>query len=147
MKEETEKSSSSWSWIIHVVLWLFFVQIIFDLGGLYYSLEELFSEQSSRVDEAFLLVPFLVAIFYGNARWLAPRFLNRSDWLGYFFAIIAFFAVAVLLSYGVFVLLENAGMTMRIDRFDFLDASLVLYPISTDGEFKLVPFRNCQKKL
>lgn len=115
--------------LLHLGLWLLFIQILFDLGGLYYSFEELVRLDASQIDEAFLIIPLLVLLFYGNGLWLAPFFLNKGKWWKYIVSLIAVFALMVFLGDRLYVGLASTGKHFRIDRLEFLDGMLLIYPI------------------
>lgn len=115
--------------LLHLILWLVFIQVLFDIGGLYYSAQVLVSSGAREVDDAFIAIPVLVTLFYGNSLWLAPRFLKKGSWLKYILGLLVSYAMAVVISYGLFVWVEESGGTFEIDRHEFLDGALVIYPI------------------
>jgi hypothetical protein len=59
--------------ILHIIIWLLIIQIIFDLSGLYYSLGE-----ENFIDDAIIMIPCMIGLFYWNAYYLIPRFLIKN---------------------------------------------------------------------
>jgi len=136
--------------LLHLGLWLLFIQILFDWGGLYYSFEELVSLDASQIDEAFLIIPLLVLLFYVNGLWLAPLFLSKGKWWKYIISLIVFFGVVVFVGDRLYVWIQSAGKNFRIDRVEFLDGMLLIYPIvlmaSLSWSVTKIAMRNSKKE-
>jgi len=62
---------------VHIVAWLIFFHISFDLTGLYYGLTDLiFHDDIKYFDEAFILIPFILILFYWNSQYLIPKYIT-----------------------------------------------------------------------
>lgn len=135
--------------LIHLILWLLFIQIIFDVGGLYYSFQELIFNES-EIDDAFLHIPFLILFFYLNSQWLIPRFLKKKSWWQYLILLILIYSVVVFVSFLIFIGIEHQGYVFRIDRFEFLDFSLMMQLLvllaSLSRGITKIAFQNLQKE-
>lgn len=130
-------------------LWLVFTQIVFDISGLYYSVQVVFSHKDPEVDEAFLLIPFLVLFFYGTDAWLVPRFLRKGKWLKYLLGALAAYVGHAVVVYAVFLGMWNLGFQFMLDERDFLDGllmiSLLVLLASICWSITKVAFENSQR--
>lgn len=114
------------AWVLHLVIWLVFLQLIFDISGLYYSFRELFIEDTRNIDEAFVIIPFMIFLFYWNSEFLIPRLLTKKDWWKYLISILVSFLTIIglhLLTFNKFV---EFGYTFWTDIDDFETIILVL---------------------
>lgn len=136
--------------LIHILLWLVFIQIIFDIGGLYYYLTQVISIKETKLDDAFLAIPFMILLFYGNALWLIPRFLKKGNWLKYLASFSIAYTVWSLGLYSLFIWIEHLGYVFRIDRHEFLDGmfmiSILVVLGSLSWSFAKIALQNSQKE-
>ena len=139
-------SSAKNSLIVHTLMWTIAFQLLFDLSGLYYSFRELLIEDQPIFDEAFLLIPLLIILFYFNGLFLVPRFLNRQAWLKYLILVILFFIVLLGFGQGFFLMIKTLGFEFEIDHVDFFDMQLLLglitLGISTSWAISKIALRN-----
>ncbi|MEM7373627.1 MAG: sensor histidine kinase [Bacteroidota bacterium] len=150
--DEASRSSSPSRIAIHVILWLLVLQLIFDLSGLYYSLRSLVESEEYLIDEAFLLIPFFVLLFYTNSQFLIPRFLSKKSWWKYLIGILLSFAIIVCLNLSIFTWLESLGFRFLIEKDEFWDAAvmmniLVVFASTSVGVTKMAWTNSEQKKL
>jgi len=115
---------------IHGVAWLIFFHISFDLSGLYYALTEMmFSQSTFYFDEAFVLIPFILTLFYWNSQFLIPRFVTPKYWLKYIIYLFLSYFICTSLSLLIFYLLEESGWWFQVDLEEFEDIIYTLYLI------------------
>ena len=112
---------------IHVAIWLLVLQLAFDLFGLYGSFRTLW-EGEAYIDEAFVLIPTLVTLFYWNSHFLVPRYFNRKSWWKYVLGLLISFLVLFHLGYAVITLFFQWGYESGFsDPVGFYDYSLILH--------------------
>jgi len=115
---------------IHVVIWLLVIHLQFNLFGLYDALEVAFFDGLSYVDEAFIVTPSLIILFYLNSNYLVPTFLNRHFWWKYLIFLVGGFLLLFYFGYFIFSSLIEAGYESgHDDPIAFFDHSLVLHLI------------------
>lgn len=113
--------------LIHTTIWLIVFQLLFNLAGLYDSIRVL-SAGEKYVDEAFLLIPTLIFLFYWNSHFLIPRYLSRKSWWRYLLLLLVSFLSVFYLGYGVVFVLFSKGFQFGFaDPIDFYDYSLNLH--------------------
>lgn len=113
---------------IHGVSWLIFFHISFDLTGLYYSFTDIvFNQSAFYFDEAFILIPFILLLFYWNSQFLIPKFITLKHWLRY----IVYLFLSYLFISGfcllLFVFLEDKGWYFQIEYEEFEDVVYTLF--------------------
>ena len=113
---------------IHIVAWLVFFQISFDLGGLYYALTDLiYEDQFYYFDEAFIFIPFLLILFYWNSQYLIPKFVTPKHWLKYILYLVISYIVCIVLNILMYDLITELGWRIRADIEEFEDIIFTLY--------------------
>ena len=137
--------------IIHLLFWMIFISFIFDFGGLTESFWRLFVDGEKMIDDAFVIIPILVAIFYWNLLVLIPRFLSRGQWVPYSLSVVISFILIYALAGGIYLLLSSFGYYFFVDSFDFLDQLILfIFPAliasSTIGVGKIAFVESCQKE-
>ena len=136
--------------LLHIAVWLIILQLLFDLSGLYYSFQELFFEKQKRVDDAFLLLPFLLLLFYWNSEFLLPKYFNRKNWWKYLIALTISFFVFIFIGNYLFEAIENQGYFFRIGQEEYMDANLMMSIIvlfaSTSWGVSKIAFENAAQK-
>ncbi len=114
------------SLVIHFIVWVIVLHLLFDISGLYYAFRELFFEGMEYIDEAFIDIPLMIALFYWNSEYLIPKFLSRKSWWKYLIGLILSFLFFIFLANILFELLTQQGYDFRLYKDDFLDLFLVL---------------------
>jgi len=123
-------SSSSYVRVIsQIVIWLLLLQLVYDLLGLWESLEILFFEDKRFVDEAFIIIPSLILLFYWNSNYLIPKLLTIKSWWYYVPALIGSSLIFLFAGYFVFNLFWNNDYDSFIDPIGFFEQSLILHLI------------------
>ena len=136
---------------IHSILWLLVIQLFFDVSGLYYSIKELILEDNRRFDDAFIIIPIMLVLFYWNTEWLIPKFLNQKSWWKYLIGIILVLAIAQTVGFFIGWFVQNKGYYIEHDLEDLFDFQLsfnfIIVGISTSlGVSKLALENAAQKK-
>jgi len=135
---------------IHIVIWLLVIHLQFDLFGLYGSLEVAFLGGLPYVDEAFIIMPSLIILFYLNSNYLVPTFLNRHFWWKYLLFLVGSFLFFFYLSYFIFFSLMEADYESGYHHIAFFDHSLILHfivvGISTSLGISKVAIRTARQK-
>ncbi len=115
---------------VHIVAWLIFFQISFDLTGLYYGLTDLiFHDDITYFDEAFILIPFILILFYWNSQYLIPKYITLKSWLKYIIYLALSYFLCSGLSIFVFQILIEFGWDFRLDHEEFEDIVFTMYLI------------------
>jgi len=92
MKENKSQNTPIREGIFHVLFWLLVIHFLFDIDGLFYSFKGLLSTSGNELfDDAFLLLPISIGLFYWNHTYLIPKILNQGRWIKY--------CIGLLLSY------------------------------------------------
>lgn len=136
---------------IHIVIWLLVIHLQFNLFGLYDALEVAFFDGLSYVDEAFIVTPSLIILFYLNSNYLVPTFLNRHFWWKYLIFLVGGFLLLFYFGYFIFFsLIEADYESGHDDPIAFFDHSLVLHlivvGISTSLGISKVAIRTVRQK-
>jgi len=106
--------------LIHVIFWLLFIHLLFDISGLYHSFTDLF-RKSNFIDEAFILIPIMIGLFYWNSHFLIPQYLNQQHWKKYLLYLIVSFVFFVLLGYGIDQILDGLGYEFNVHSEEVID--------------------------
>lgn len=131
--------------ILHVIIWLLIIQIIFNLSGIYYSLGE-----ENFIDDAIIMIPCMVGLFYWNGYFLIPRFFNKKSWWKYILFVIL--SVFSLLGIGMFIynIFLEKGYDSNGDMIDFVDSlllfDLLILGVSSSLGIAKFAFRNASEK-
>lgn len=114
--------------LIHLIFWVLMLHLLFDISGLYYSFLELFDKEEQRMDEAFLLMPIMIALFYWNSDFLVAKFFNKKSWWKYLLSIVISFALSLFIGFILFEIIDSNGYQINEvdDHFDFLDNLFLL---------------------
>lgn len=139
-KHQLKKYSTN-TILIHVIFWLLFIHIFFDISGLYHSFKDLY-RNGDFIDEAFILIPTMIGLFYWNSHFLIPRYLNQLHWKKYLVYLILSFVFFVLVGYVIDQFWEGLGYEFNIDSEDVIDFlaqfNILAIGISTSlGLFKI----------
>ena len=123
----------------------------FNLLGLLESFIVFFLEGEKYIDEAFLIIPLLIGLFYWNSHYLIPKFLKRDSWWKYI--IILCVSFLIFFYSGVFVykmFFENGYQSGFDDVIDYFDHSLILHliviGISTSLGISKIALQNATQK-
>lgn len=115
---------------IHVISWLVFFHISFDLQGLYYSFIDLnLKGPQYYFDEAFILIPFILVLFYWNSQFLIPKYFNPKYWWKYIIYLFISYFLCSQMSVLLFHWLFDFGWVFHIDLIEFEDVIYTLYLI------------------
>ena len=109
--------------LIHLCTWAVIVHFLFAIDGLYYSFLDILDPKVKVIDEAFILIPLLIGLFYFNYSYLGLHFLDRTNWKKYSIYIVLSFIVYYFLSSVIFIILSKKGFIFQDDIegiFDFL---------------------------
>lgn len=151
MVNSTEhKTNNTTTTLVHVIFWLLFTHLVFDIAGLYDSFQELYREREF-IDEAFILLPIMMGLFYWNSHFLIPKYLNQKSWKKYLFTLTLSFLFFIFLGYGIDYFLENQGFEFNLDREEVVDFlaqfNVLVIGISTSlGLSKIAMENTTQKK-
>lgn len=99
--------------LIHLCLWTIIIHFLFAIDGLYYSFLDLIDPQIGVFDEAFILIPFVIGLFYVNYSFLAPSFLNKQYWIKYSVLLISSFFTYFFCSRLLFSYLHKNGIVFQ----------------------------------
>lgn len=143
-------NNSTTTILVHVIFWLLFTHLIFDISGLYHSFREL-QEEGAFIDEAFILLPIMIGLFYWNSHFLIPKFLHQRSWKQYLLYLTLSFLFSLLIGYGIDQFLDNLGFEFSIDREEMIDFlaqfNILVIGISTSlGVSKIAIQNSAQKK-
>jgi len=127
---ERKTSSNLINIISQIVIWLLLLQLVYDLLGLLESFVILFLPRIKFIDDAFLVIPSLIVLFYWNSHFLIPKFLNAESWWKY----LIFLTLSFLFPFfaGVFLFdlfLMNGYESNFEETAMFFDHSLLLHLI------------------
>lgn len=121
--------------LIHLCIWGLILHFLFAIDGLYYSFLDIIDPEVKIIDEAFVLIPLLIGLFYFNYSYLGPKFLNGENWKKFSLYIISSFITFSFLSRTIFNLLSKKGFLFQDDVeniFDFLPfTAIIILAIST----------------
>lgn len=110
---------------LHIVIWLFVIQIFFSLEGLFYSFYEIAFEKDKIVfDEAFIIIPSIIILFYLNSLAWIPKYANRKNWVKYLLFIIGFLISFTLLGFIVYKSIIDFGYLHNESIWEFFDMLL-----------------------
>lgn len=113
--------------LVHSVLAIALLHVLFDLGGMVHSVIDLFHPEYSRFDEAFIVIPGMLLLYYLNSQILIPRFLNRRSWYIYLISVISLLIVAVLISGWWFTFFSSRVDHVDMGVSDFYDTVSMFY--------------------
>ncbi len=144
------KTNNTTTILVHVIFWLLFIHLIFDIAGLYDAFQELYREREF-IDEAFILLPIMMGLFYWNSYYLIPKYLNQKSWKKYLLTLTLSFLFAIVLGYGIDHFLDTLGFEMNIDKEEVVDFlaqfNILVIGISTSlGLSKIAMENTTQKK-
>lgn len=121
--------------LIHLCIWGLIIHFLFAIDGLYYSFLDIIDPEIKIIDEAFILIPLLVGLFYLNYSYLGLKFLDRESWKKYSIYIALSFITYCFLSRGIFTLLSHKGFLFQDNIegiFDFLPyTGIIILAVST----------------
>lgn len=136
--------------LIHVIFWLLLIHLLFDIAGLYDSFQELY-RAGEFIDEAFIIIPNMIGLFYWNSHFLIPRYLNQQDWKKYLLFLLASFASFVFMGYTIDQFLDGLGFEFNVPSEEVIDFiaqfNILIIGISTSlGLSKIALENTAQKK-
>ena len=145
------KSSAAIVVLSHIIIWFLLIELIFDFSGLLESLYFLFTNEFRFIDEALLILPSMIALFYWNSSYLIPNYLNSKSWWKYLLAISIGLLVLVFVGHFIFQLFLSKGyasnLENHIDFFDIaLDQYLIVIGISTSLGVSKIAMENARQK-
>ena len=124
------QSVTVYSVIIHSAIWLVLIHLQFDLFGLAESFYIGFIEKEPFIDDAFLIMPTQIGLFYLNSHVLVPLYLKRKSWWKYLLLIAFSFFIAVFIGAFLFNFLASTNSISDIHEVEeFLDYSFVFHLI------------------
>lgn len=116
--------------LLHTVTWLLMIHLGFDITGVLESGWQMLVMGDRSIDEAVILIPTLVGLFYWNSNFLIPRYLNRKLWWKYLlFILISYLFVLYAGYYTIVCLFDNDYTAVFDDPMAFYDQSLYLHLI------------------
>lgn len=114
--------------IVHVLFWLLIIHFIFDIGGLFSSVTNLFVLNKTVVfDEALLLIPISIGIFYLNLFILIPQFFKQKNWIWYCLSLLLSYVFACFFTVGVGQFLLHNNFVFYISKQELSDFSVEVY--------------------
>lgn len=93
--------------LLHVFFWIWLIHLTFDWTGLNDAFIDLFRGTLTEFDEAFILLPFCVFLFYWNSNYLIYRFLNKKMWHYYLVSIVISSLLVFILEIGIGVFVDD----------------------------------------
>lgn len=144
------KTNSTTTILVHLIFWLLFTHLVFDIAGLYDSFQELY-RKGEFIDEAFLFLPIMIGLFYWNSHFLIPKYLNQKSWKKYLFALTLSFFFSIFLGYIVSQFLEKLNFQFNLDKEEVVDFLtqfniLVIGISSSLGISKIAMLNSAQKR-
>lgn len=135
----------------HFVFWLLVIHFVFDIIGLYHSFQHLFDpNEKQSFDEAFILLPVTVGLFYWNLLYLIPKFLNKDGWIRYCLALLFSYLLLFFFSACLYDLLYNSDYELHTSRQHFLDDIILFNLLSAIASTALgiakISVNNLQQK-
>jgi len=136
--------------LIHFAFWVLVLHLLFDISGVFYSFRRIFLGGDSLMDDAFIVVPLMIGLFYWNTEFLIPKFINRKNWWKYLIGITLSFFFCLFLGYILYSFLENLGYHFEEDKESFIDFSLffliLVTAISTSLGVSKIAMQNSAKQ-
>lgn len=150
-KNSKIRFSSAVTTSFHIAIWLLALHLVFNLLGILESAYVIFVIGEKFIDEAFIIIPSLIILFYWNSNYLVIRFLNRKSWWKYLVGLTLSFLFLLYLGYYLaWYLLETGYKSHFHDPIEFLDFSLILHfiviGISTSLGIAKVAMENAKQK-
>lgn len=105
----------------HVIVWAIWFHFFFDFTGLFDSLIVLVDDRQNEFDEAFILMPLMIGLFYANSGFLIPRFLQRKKRLMYTAALLLLSVVYLFSALVLYDQIVKAGYQMYIGFEQMVD--------------------------
>lgn len=144
------KTNPTTTILVHVIFWLLFIHLVFDIAGLYDFFQELYQE-GEFIDEAFILLPIMMSLFYWNSHFLIPKYLNQKSWKKYLFTLTLSFIFSIFLGYGIACFLDHLGFEFNLEAEEVVDFlaqfNILVIGISTSlGLSKITMENTAQKK-
>lgn len=151
MSENNSQNMPFGEGIFHILFWLLTIHFFFDVEGLFYSFKGLFVIRDTMiVDEAFILLPISISLFYWNLLYLIPKFLNKGNWIPYCISLLLSYVFACYLSEWIYGFIVDQNFVFRISEQEISDFSIVLYlqilVASTTLGVAKIAFRNLSLK-
>jgi sensor histidine kinase YesM len=100
--------------LIHFCFWVFFIHILFDIGGLYESFIRELDPKTVHHDDAFIIIPFTILLFYLNYSYLTRVFFNTKNRTKYFVLLILVYIGFIILVSLFFLFLDNQGIQFQV---------------------------------
>lgn len=112
--------------ILHLLFWLVIIHFIFDLGGVLHAFIDLFNRENTLFfDEALLLLPLTITLFYWIFAFLIPAFLHKGAWIKYCISLLASYVFIYLLSGWLYDFVAGIStLIFPVSRQEFIDHSI-----------------------
>ncbi len=152
MNLDSDFTSKRLTVVLHIACWGLLLHLIFDFGGLYHSFYELVIKQEGHIDEAFLLIPLMLILFYFNSHFLLPKLLGKRRVLLYVLMLLLTYLGYILSGFSIYNILLNQGYHFWVDDNDIWDililSGILITGISTSvGLMKVLQKKSIQNKL
>lgn len=110
---------------LHVLFWLVAIHFYFDIVGLIHSFDQLLvSKDTMKVDEALILLPVSILLFYWNVNFLVPNLLASGKWIKYTLGLVSSYVIACFLVVGICELLLLFGFNFFLSIGNISDFSV-----------------------
>lgn len=114
---------------MHLVIWVLLIHLIFNWLGIIESIDALL--HGEYIDEALIIIPCLIFLFYFNLNFLIPKFLKSNTWIKYIIGLIAVVAILISINLVVFHFILNSSIETNIeDLSEIFDYSIIFYLIT-----------------
>ena len=136
--------------LFHIVVWLIFIQLIFDISGLYESYKDFITKRDLRIDEAFIFIPLMVGAFYLNSECLFPKWFTQKTWKKYIGAILLIFFVSSSIAFGIYYFIDRSTYYLELELDEFIGLTnlfnIVILGVSFSWSISRLAFQNAQLK-
>lgn len=113
--------------LTHIFIWVLLLHLVYNFGGMLQSAFIMLSGERF-IDEAFLIIPSLIFLFYWNSNYLIPRLFHRKTWWQYIAAIVLSTAGLLALGIAIHGLFVSMGYESDTeDWIEFFDLSIIAH--------------------
>lgn len=106
---------------IHFVAWILFIHVFFNIPGILFSVGIFISY--GEVDNAFVHIPVILALFYWNSNFLIPKYLRVKTWFKYLLFLFVSLVGLYLFHIICYEIVELLGGKWMVSQQEFLDES------------------------